>query len=391
MGNCIISTVQQQVKIFDTPLEYQTTIFRFLEMAQAKQAKLVILPALSSLMLIPPLASRTKLNQLKKQQETKGKVSSFVSKLFGQNRSTAALEIEGIKDDLIRLLDHYPGEIYDAYIDLFSAAALKYQTTIVAGSFYLREHENAERAHVSYVFGPNGMVLGRQEKIHLTDHEKDFCKAGSVLQVIETSVGKIGILIEEDALYPECGRILAYNGVELIINLTACVSQPVYNQMRHAFLARVDENGLLGAQSCLVGQNLFEPTGPQLVGKAALLQPFQLSTYGDGIIFEVGSANLDGFIAEPISMDDLKDYWAQSSLRLRQEMQMTTYQSLSTIYRDQRTLDQVYWNPSGDAKPTNPALKPTPHSELSPLTFPKMDQKSEADILTSPFAQDDDE
>jgi len=344
MGDFVASTIQQQVCIYNKPLEYQADIFRLFQMAQAKQVQLVVLPALSPLMLIPPLASRAKLDQLKKSQG-RGGLSGLVGKLFGKegNEETEAI---GIEEELIYLLDHYPGEIYDAYIDLFSAAALKYKMTIVAGSFYLREHERADCTHVSYVFGPDGMVLGRQEKIHLTGREERFCRSGQALQAIETPVGKIGILIEEDTLYPECGRILAFNGVEMLINLTACAGQAMFNQIRNAFLARVDENSVFGMQSCLVGNDLFEPNGQSLLGKSALLQPFQLSAQGNGILVELGSMNLEGFIAEPISLEKLKDYWAHAKIRLRQKMNMTSIQQLADIYRDQRTLDQVYWNPA---------------------------------------------
>jgi predicted amidohydrolase len=373
----VACTVQQQVKIYDIPLEYQADIFQFLQMAQAKQAKLVVLPALSPLMLVPPLASQTKIAQLRKKQDTRGGIAGLVGKLFSKSQEASGEEQGGIHEEVVALLENHPGEIYDAYIDLFSAAALKYQMTIVAGSFYLRENEGVPSTHVSYVFGPNGMVLGRQEKIHLTGRERKFCQAGQVLQVIETPIGKLGILIEEDVLYPECSRILAYNGVDMLINLSACSGKPTFNQMRNAFLARIDENSLLGLQSCLVGNNLIEPEGDRLSGKAALLQPFQLSPYGDGVLYEVGSYNVEGFIAEPVSLEALREYWVQARDRVRQDMQMAVFSPLVDIYRRQRTLDQVYWNPDDSSHQNRPAGQNRVNSSTS-------------GGLVSPFATDED-
>jgi predicted amidohydrolase len=394
MGDFVVSAVQQQVKIYETPLAYQADMFRLLEMAQAKGAQLVVLPALSPLVLIPPLAARAKLGQLKKDQEGKSGLSGFFGKLLGKGPGSPK-GASGVKEALIKLLDEYPGEIYDAYIDLFSAAALKHQMTIVAGSFYLREGEDAPPIHVSYVFGPDGMVLGRQEKIHPTNEEESFCQAGEFLQAIDTPVGRLGILIQEDVLYPECGRILAYNGVEILINLTATIGQPGHSQIRHAFLARVDENGLLGAQSCLVGKNLFDLDGQKLVGRAALSQPFQLSPHGNGILAEVEEVNLEGLIARPMSIEGLKDYWAQARPQLRQRMHMAAYQPLVKAYRQQRTLDQVYWNPDapdaghgdnrGDEEGSD--LSSTQSSSIHSIDTPT---QSEANVLISPVTRDDD-
>jgi len=387
MGEFIAGTIQQQVKIYPTPLDYQADIFQFLQMAQAKQARLVVLPALSPLMLVPALVAQTKLDQPGKISDGKGRLPGWVSRLFHPTAEEIVEEAGGVKDDLIDLLTQHPGELYDAYIDLFSAAALKYQMVIVAGSLYLCEHEQAEVRHVSYVFGSNGMVLGRQEKVHLTQREKDFCQPGQVFQVIETPVGNIGLLIEEDALYPECGRILAYNGADILINLTACPGKPTYNQVRNAFLARVDENGTLGMQSCLIGDDLFEPNGQRLAGQAALLQPFQLSDYGDGVMYQVGSMNIEGFIAEPISLDALKDYWIQAKHPLRQEMQMAAYRPLTQVYQQERTLDQVYWNPTGTHLGAQSFQQFS--AETDQISLPDLVARPKPAGLVSPFAQDD--
>jgi predicted amidohydrolase len=386
MQEFTFSTIQQQVRIFDTPLAYQSDIFRFLQMARAKDASLVVLPALSPLMLVPPLASEAKLDQLKQQEEGRGGISNLVGKLFGRSSTTAEAASGGVKEELRHLLAEHPGEIYDAYIDLFSAAALKYQMTIVAGSFYLRENEETDCTHVAYVFAPNGMVLGRQEKIHLAPHETDFCQAGEVLQVIETPVGQLGILIEEDALYPECGRILAYHGAEILVHLSACAGKSIYNQLRNAFLARVDENEVLGIQSCLIGRNLMETGEDDLVGKSALLQPFQLSPFGDGILYEVGSLQTEGFIAERVSLEGLKDYWVRPQPRLRQSMAIGVFQPLAKIYRDRRTIDQLYWNPPEDEDSSGEV------EALAKLDFlPAVDEESATSEITSPFVADDDE
>jgi len=378
MTHFTASAVQQQVKIYDSPLDYQVDIFKFLQMAQAKRAKLVVFPALSPLMLVPPLASHTRSNLLKKGKAQAERLSGLVGKLLDKAMTTASQAKGGIQGDLIHLLEHYPGEIFDAYIDLFSAAALRYKMTIVAGSFYLREHEEGDCAHIAYVFSPNGMVLGRQKKIHLTPQEAKFCQPGDVLHAIETPVGRLGILINEDALYPECGRVLAAQGVEILVGLMAVAGRTAARQIRHAFLARVDENEVVGVQSALVGANLLQPGGPQLKGQAALFLPFQLSEGGDGLIAEWNGEDTEGLIAERVDLDALKDYWIRPAPRLRQSMRMTAFSPLAGLYARRKTLDQLYWNPADETTPMPRLTKPGDEPSASPAEG----------VLRSPFVED---
>ncbi len=348
MSNFIVATVQQQTKIFEAPLDYQVDIFKFLEQAQAKKAQLVVFPALTPLMLVPPLISESKLRLLRKRTENQEYGSGLVGKLLEKAIAAASQVVGGFRSGLLSLLKDYPDEIYEAYIDLFSAAALKYQTTIVAGSFYLREHIDSNSAHIAYVFGPNGMILGRQEKVHLTPNEMKFCHAGTGFQVIETPVGRVGILIGEDVLYPESSRILAYQGAEILIGLTAPAGLAACNQMRTAFQARVDENELFGLQSALTGENLLQPSGPALVGKSAVFQPFRLSANGDGLVAEAARPDGEELTIGRLNLEHLKDYWIRPRPRLRQTIRPAAYQTLVNAYTAQKTLDQLYWNPSTD-------------------------------------------
>lgn len=333
MSEFVTGVIQQQVKLYDSPLEYQADIFAFLAKAQERGAGLVVFPALSPLTLVLPLASSIQLDWLWRRKRKK----TAVSKLLEKAAATASQMMGGVMGQLRQLLEDYPEEIFDAYIDLFSAAALKFNTTIVAGSFYLREHAGSKPVHVSYVFGPNGMILGRQGKVHLSPDEARFCQPDNAIRVIDTPVGRLGLLIAEDVLYPEYGRILAYQGAEILVNLTACAGNPAFRQVRHAFLARVDENEVLGIQSALVGSNLFNPHGDDWVGQSALLQPFQLSSAGNGIAWETASAERETIIIQPMSLSALKEYWLRPTLRLRQDIHGQAYNPLTRMYGHKKT------------------------------------------------------
>ncbi|MFQ5612374.1 MAG: nitrilase-related carbon-nitrogen hydrolase [Anaerolineae bacterium] len=404
MSEIVIAVVQQQMRVYDAPEDYQKDIYRFLDLAQTKGAQLVIFPALSPVMLIPPLASGTKLSLLKKSQQRQGGFSSFLDRLLGRAARTAIQAMGGVRKELGRLLDEYPAELYEAYIDLFSAAALKFQTTIVAGSFYLRENEESNCKHVTYVFGPDGLILGAQEKVHLTVQEMGFCQAGDAFRAIETPVGRLGILIGEDALFPEAARHLAYQRADILVSLVASEGLVKFRQLRHAFLARVDENETLGVQGCAVGLNLLNPNREDLVGRAALLAPIPMSDRGDGVLYEIGAATVEGYIIEAVSREALRDYWVRTEPRLRQSMRLLAYQQLARHYKGLRTLDQVFWIPKAGKEVAPPApsssagqtpdLAGDPYETPPPetgLDFNNASRKLGIDLYASPFSDEEDE
>ena len=235
------------------------------------------------------------------------------------------------------------------------------------------------------------MILGRQKKLHLSAVEADFCRPGEALQPVQTPVGRLGLLINEDALYPECSRMLAFQGAEILVNLTACAGLTAYRQMRHAFLARVDENELLGVQSALVGSNLLAPGAPELVGKSALLQPIQLSKNGDGLLAQGSGSGPEGVVAAAMNLERLKEFWVQPVPRLRQSMQTASFIPLGRFYRRRKTLDRAYWNPEVEFPPpiATPPQAYRPDAEPEPAQDESESAaKPPGGSLRSPFTDD---
>jgi predicted amidohydrolase len=402
MDTAVVATVQQQMRVFEKQEDYQEDLFRYMRMAQAKGANLIVFPALSPVMLVPSLISSPRLGLMKRAEKGRGRWASLVDRLLGRAADAAGQVIgSGLRGEMNRLLNKAPEALYEAYVDLFSAAALKFKMTVVAGSFYLRTGEAESSKHVCFVFGPNGHIIGQQEKVHLTVEEMRFCQAGAGFTAIETEVGRIGILIGEDTLYPESGRLLAYQRAEVLINLIACDGVIPFPQLRHAFIARLDENELLGTQSCLVGPNQLTASGQDFVGKSALLMPVPLSPRLDGILFEVGAMTVEGIIAEPMDLAGMRRHWASDTPRLRQGMRVLAYRPLSDAYRNLRTLDQAYYLP--DEPQTIPSLpvpetaaeavQPGPDEEADlerrRLNLTGSAQKGRFDLLTSPFSRRD--
>jgi predicted amidohydrolase len=73
--------------------------------------------------------------------------------------------------------------------------------------------------------GPTGFI-GSYRKVHLVVTERVFWRPGNDWPVFDTAIGKIGMLICYDKVWPEACRELTLSGAELLIMGTAWASMP---------------------------------------------------------------------------------------------------------------------------------------------------------------------
>ena len=59
--------------------------------------------------------------------------------------------------------------------------------------------------------------LSVYRKTHLSQDERSWASSGDEWCVVDTSIGRIGLLIGHDASFPEAGRVLALRGCDLIV------------------------------------------------------------------------------------------------------------------------------------------------------------------------------
>ena len=80
--------------------------------------------------------------------------------------------------------------------------------------------------NTAIVFDTDGSVAGKYRKMHIPDdpayYEKFYFTPGDLgFEPIETSVGKLGVLVCWDQWYPEAARLMALAGADLLIYPTA--------------------------------------------------------------------------------------------------------------------------------------------------------------------------
>ncbi len=80
--------------------------------------------------------------------------------------------------------------------------------------------------NTAVVFDADGSIAGKYRKMHIPDdpayYEKFYFTPGDLgFQPIDTSVGRLGVLVCWDQWYPEAARLMALAGAEILIYPTA--------------------------------------------------------------------------------------------------------------------------------------------------------------------------
>ncbi len=108
--------------------------------------------------------------------------------------------------------------------DILSTVAKKLSIVIVSTIFEKRAPGLFHNTAV--VFDKDGSIAGKYRKMHIPDdpgfYEKYYFTPGDLgFKPIETSIGKLGVLICWDQWFPEAARLMALAGAELLIYPTA--------------------------------------------------------------------------------------------------------------------------------------------------------------------------
>lgn len=107
---------------------------------------------------------------------------------------------------------------------VFSSVAAKYGVVVVASLF---ERRAAGLYHnTAVVFDSDGSLAGKYRKMHIPDdpgfYEKFYFTPGDMgFTPIDTSVGRLGVMVCWDQWYPEAARLMALAGAEMLIYPTA--------------------------------------------------------------------------------------------------------------------------------------------------------------------------
>ncbi|EAI9900602.1 N-carbamoylputrescine amidohydrolase [Campylobacter coli] len=113
---------------------------------------------------------------------------------------------------------------YEKDVQFWSSIAKKHGAVLLTSLF---EKRSAGLYHnTAVVFEKDGSIAGKYRKMHIPDdpcfYEKFYFTPGDLgFEPINTSLGKLGVLVCWDQWYPEAARLMALKGAQILIYPTA--------------------------------------------------------------------------------------------------------------------------------------------------------------------------
>ena len=127
--------------------------------------------------------------------------------------------------DLFDLAEPIPGSSTDLY------GSLAKETGVVLVTSLFERRATGLYHNTAVVLDSDGSIAGKYRKMHIPDdpgyYEKFYFTPGDLgFQPIQTSLGRLGVLVCWDQWYPEAARLMALRGAELLIYPTAIGYDP---------------------------------------------------------------------------------------------------------------------------------------------------------------------
>lgn len=178
-----------------------------------------------------------------------------------------------------------PGEI----TEVLCAKAKEHKIYIAGGLF---EKDESGYYSTSILVCPEGNIKGRYRRIHTHQLEKKFICSGSDSVVIETELGRIGLINGYDIFYPESCRSLFRKKADILV-CSALIPADYAYSARHLAVSRAIENHCYFIFASGAGRNQF--TNFDYMGSSLIAgDPISIESakfdfvYGDEILCSAG-------------------------------------------------------------------------------------------------------
>jgi predicted amidohydrolase len=317
---------------------------RFLRVAVAKQAQLVVFPELGGMMVAPPILGDFRSTLLKRADRGRRRHATLWQRMSGAVAGALAASLRAdFRMGVASLLDVAAADLWQAYTEVFGGLAREFGVVVAAPSAYLPDPVDGVIRNLAGVFTADGELAGRQAKVVLHPEDVDLAQPGATWDAIQTEVGRLGLILGSDVLYPEVGRVLAYQGADVLVSQAACTDVVLYNKIRAGVLARMQDNQLFAVASFLVGENRLG-RGPRTpyVGKSAIFAPQELTPRANGVLVEMGNPHSEGVVAAPWDFPALKQLWESSDTPVRRQLPLAQAgQVLAQLYARLQALPRV--------------------------------------------------
>lgn len=222
--------------------------------------------------------------------------------------------------EAIRALASYTDKLLETFVEF----AITYNINIITGSMpqIIGEH----MYNVGYLCRRDGSYE-RYEKLHITPAEGAAwgMKGGSKIKTMDTDCGKIGVLICYDVEFPELGRILAEQGMQILFVPFMTDTQNGYSRVRLCAQARAIENECYVAIAGSVG-NLPKVNNMDIqYAQSVVCTPSDFAFSVNGVRAEA-TPNTESTLLADVDLDLLKQLHNFGSVRNLKDRRTDLYE-----------------------------------------------------------------
>ena len=210
------------------------------------------------------------------------KISEILKKLGKQETEIVCLPEQWLKNNEIKN--------FDLEFSDFKKIAKEFSMTIIPGAFY--DVSKKKTSIIAPIIGSDGEIIGKQEKIHPFDYERDTVKPGREARIFNTAC-KFGVIICYDMVFPKVANNLAKKGAEVLFSPSRIVNRGIepwkmYVQVRSLenripILAANVQNHKFGGNSMIVdlkeNNKVFTTKISRLNKEGSISKEFELKKY----------------------------------------------------------------------------------------------------------------
>lgn len=209
---------------------------------------------------------------------------------------------EGIHEAVSFFEKNLAQPLFDSYFHFFSALAYQTSVYILAGTTIVKTRDGL--VNRAFLFDPDGNVVLRQDKLHLSSFEK-ACGLipGNSIAVAQTKLCRIAALIGKDQRVYEAGHYAYQRGAQLLVCPSAFSTSLSSSYFQSCAFMRCQEHPLFAVSSWLTGEFMDLP----FRSISGIYAPFSVSKQGDGIVIQTERPTANSCLTARIDMERLVD------------------------------------------------------------------------------------
>ena len=221
--------------------------------------------------------------------------------------SLAGKEIAGDLANSLRAVSEFAQQAND----LQARLAQQFGCYILAASTPFQSDQN-KAVNRARLFAPNGESLYQDKQIMTRFEREEWgISSGDPLQVIDTPIGKLGVLICYDVEFPLFARALSDCDILLVPSCTDSLSG--YWRVRIGAMARALEQQCVCVMSSVIGEAHWSPALDESFGAAGVFCPPDKGLPENGVL-ALGEMNVAGWTYADIDLNSLKEVRADGQV-----------------------------------------------------------------------------